>query len=271
MEIISSLQNPLIKEARKLRQKKYREQTKKFLVEGIRLVEEGLSAQAVEWIFHDETLEKTERGYELLKRSRKYVQQHQGRSCFKVKTSVLQALSETQTSQGIVAVAVQGNVFRLHELAVNEGPGLLLILDGLQDPGNMGTLLRTAWACGAGAAICLPGTVEPFNSKVVRSTMGSIFRLPLITDEDWPTVAGWCREKGYTLVAGDLQAGDVYYDLAYPKRVALVIGNEGKGFVNASPDEIDLRAKIPLFNGVESLNAAVAGGILLYEIIRQQS
>lgn len=269
MEKIISLQNTQIKETKKLQQKKYRDLHRKFLIEGIRMVEEGLQYGVLETFFYDQTICKTVRGSELLSRIIEYTNSRQNTACYEVSGEILANLAETDAPQGIVAVAVQTKA-ELSSLTLKKDNGLLLIIDGLQDPGNLGTLIRTAWACGTEAAVCLPGTVEPFNGKVVRSTMGSIFRMPLI-EETWDNMHNWLKEQGFSSVAGDIAAVDEYSRIAYPAKVAVIIGNEGRGLINVKLEEIDYRVKIPLYNGVESLNASVAGGILLYEIIRQRS
>jgi len=269
VEIIVSAQNTLIKEVKKLQQKKYRDFNKKYLVEGIRMVEEGLRYDVLESFFYDETICKTGRGSNLLHKIKEKVKSENNTGCYEVTSSILNGLAETETPQGIVAVAIQ-RITELPSLAYNNDTGLLLIIDGIQDPGNLGTLLRTAWACGTQAVICLPGTVEPFNNKVVRATMGSIFQIPLIINESWTNTKRWCYEQQYSLVAGDISGQFEYSKVHYPQKVALIIGNEGHGLMSVSPDQVDYKVKIPLLNGVESLNASVAGGILLYEIVRQR-
>ncbi|MDX9871439.1 MAG: RNA methyltransferase [Clostridia bacterium] len=269
MEKITSVQNTLIKETKKLQQKKHRELQQKYLVEGVRLLEEALKTDVLESFFYDETLLKTARGNDLLQKILEYQVSVSHTNVHEVTEAVLKDLAETETPQGAVAVARQKHA-SLEGLRRDKADGLLLILDGLQDPGNLGTLLRTAWACGAKAVITLPGTAEAYNGKVVRATMGSIFYIPVVPDVSWEDVFNWCREEGYTLAAGDMAGEKLYTEVAYPPKTALVIGNEGQGLKNVRAEELDCRVRIPLANGVESLNAAVAGGILLYEIIRDK-
>lgn len=267
MEIISSANNNLVKEAKKLQQKKYRDAAGKFLIEGIRLVEEGVISGFLEHCFYDETLLKTERGRTLLQQIQAITGQTKKKNCYQVSSQVLKQLAETDTPQGIVACVRQRSC-QLPASGQGSETGLILIADGLQDPGNLGTLLRTAWALRASAVICLPGTVDAYNSKVIRASMGSIFHIPLITGIPWPNVLDWCRQQGYCLVAGHLSAPKECYAVSYSPKTALIIGNEGNGLTSVLPEEVDLLVKIPLANNVESLNAAVAGSILLYEIIR---
>lgn len=270
MEKIISVQNPLIKETKKLQQKKYRGLYGKYLVEGIRMIEEGIKHGVLESFFYDESIFKTSRGNELLHKIYEYSNLRKNTVYYEVTSGVLNSLAETEVPQGVIAVAIQKKM-ELSSLNVSKDMSLILIIDGLQDPGNLGTLIRTAWACGTEAVICLPGTVEPFNSKVVRATMGSIFQMPLVIDVSWQELYNWSKEHGYSFVAGDISAVEDYSQVDYPSKVALIIGNEGQGLMNVEPKQVDYKVKIPLLNGVESLNASVAGGILLYEIIRQKA
>ncbi|MCR4440720.1 MAG: RNA methyltransferase [Peptococcaceae bacterium] len=269
METINSLQNRAVKEAKKLQQKKYREERGQYLVEGVRMVEEGIRAGSLTCFFYNLSLRETKRGEGLWHTIREYAAQTKS-GCFQVSEKVLRTLAETETPQGIVAVA-RMNTVSLSSILEKREEDILAIIDGLQDPGNLGTLLRTVWAGGGLGAVCLPGTVDPYNGKSVRSTMGSIFRIPVVTGQDWPTVRDWCRSRGYRFAAGDVLGREEYFNVAYPGKIALVIGSEGHGLVNVPRDEVDFCVRIPLRNGVESLNAAVAGSILFYEIIRQKS
>jgi TrmH family RNA methyltransferase len=263
VEIISSRQNSLLKERCKLHQKKFREKTGLFLIEGIRLVEEAVRASCLEEVFVEETLFSSERGQELFRQIEKGSFRH-----FQIKREILKALAETESPQGIVGVARQEK-FSLTDLKIKKG--LILILDGLQDPGNLGTIWRTAWAAGVDALFCLAGTVEPYNSKTIRATMGGVFHVPVVTGVDWFSLRQWCKQERFQFVAGDLQAEQSHFAVKYPERVALLIGNEARGFLTIKPEDAEVRVKIPLRNEAESLNAAVACGILTYEIIRQRT
>jgi TrmH family RNA methyltransferase len=165
-------------------------------------------------------------------------------------------------------------VIEQHKLTLSDVKiknGLVLILDGLQDPGNLGTIWRTAWAAGVDALFCLPGTVEPYNSKTIRATMGGVFHVPIVTTTEWTSLRQWCQDEGFELVAGDLRAEKSHFAVNYTERVALLIGNEAQGFLTVKLEDVETRVKIPMQNNAESLNAAVASGILVYEIIRQRT
>ena len=128
---------------------------------------------------------------------------------YKVRPQVIKALAETENPQGIVAVARMETVPpALFEVGGGGKP--LLVIDGLQDPGNLGTLIRTAWGAGARAVVCLPGTADPYNGKTVRASMGGIFHVPVITGAEWERLREWLRHNEYCLVAGDPAADTVY-------------------------------------------------------------
>jgi len=266
MEIITSVQNDLIKDTKKLQQKKYREETNSYLIEGVRLAEEAFQAQVLETVFYSESLLETERGLALYQHLSLALTG--GAVLQEVSPQVLKALAETESPQGSVAIA-RRQANELSQLQLKEA-ALVLIADSLQDPGNLGTMIRTAWCAGAAAVICLPGTADPYNGKTVRASMGGIFNVPVLTGLSWEQVREWCKQQELQLVAGGLQ-GQEHFSLQYGPRVALVIGSEGQGLTNVALDEVEAQVTIPLAPGAESLNAAVACGILVYEIVRQRA
>lgn len=259
MEEIQSIHNNLVRESKKLLQKKYRDKLGKYLVEGIRLVEEACKSDSLEVAFYDDSLLLSIRGQDLINEIKNKC------NVYKVDYKVLKELVETDSPQGIVGVVAKKEI----SLA-NLSKGVLVVADGLQDPGNLGTIIRTAWAAGAKALVCLSGTVDPYNGKTIRATMGGIFHLPVLTKIQWTDMYMWCCKNNYKLVAGDISAQENYFSLNYENRTALIIGSEGHGLVNVEVEQVDYLVKIPLLNGAESLNAAVACGILLYEMLRQQ-
>lgn len=265
MEIISSVHNSLIKEANKLKQRKYREERSRFLIEGVRLAEEALKAGALETVFYNENLAETARGRALLQKLLE-MPVFQG-MLQQVTPQVLKTLAETDSPQGIVGIARKG-IKPLDQLHLRE-ESLVLIADAIQDPGNLGAMIRTAWCADAEAVICLPQTVDPYNGKTVRSSMGGIFNINIITGIEWEVLLTWCRKERMQTVAGSLK-GQKHFTPAYLPRVALIIGNEGQGLIHVRPEQVDASVTIPLARGAESLNAAVACGIIMYEIIRQR-
>ncbi|MGI6574647.1 MAG: TrmH family RNA methyltransferase [bacterium] len=262
MKTISSYDNSYIKYARNLKQRKYREKEGKYLVEGIRLLEDALQAGIVlEAVFFTEKLRTRARGEVLLKRC-----QQLGSSCYQVPDSLLDSLADTDTPQGIIGIAC---IPRLNIAEIISGTGLLLVVDQVQDPGNLGTILRTAEAVGCEGVLLSVGTVDPYNSKVLRASMGAAFRLPLRLDVELLELLKELKAKGYQIVAADLATDNLYWQVGLTLPGALVVGNEGRGICPEVLAVVDDRVKIPLREGVDSLNVAVASGIILYDWLRQ--
>lgn len=249
MERITSRQNPLVARLRKLgNDKKTRRQEGVFLCEGHKLVEEALRWNAVV-----ETLVVAE-GIEPPR------ELPEGVRLVEVPADVLKSVSTVDTPQGMLAVCRTPDLTPPKTLT----PGLYLVLDGVQDPGNVGTVWRTADAFGAEGVFLLPGCAEPFSPKTVRSTMGACFRLPvwetgleeltvLLKTAELPLYATALRED-----TADLRAADL-------SRAAVVIGSEGRGVSQAVLDACALTLKIPMRDRCESLNAAVAASVALWE------
>lgn len=249
MERITSRQNPLVARLRKLgNDKKTRRQEGVFLCEGHKLVEEALRWNAVV-----ETLVVAE-GIEPPRKL------PEGVRLVEMPADVLKSVSTVDTPQGMLAVCRTPDLTPPKTLT----PGLYLVLDGVQDPGNVGTVWRTADAFGAEGVFLLPGCAEPFSPKTVRSTMGACFRLPvwetgleeltvLLKTAELPLYATALRED-----TADLRAADL-------SRAAVVIGSEGRGVSQAVLDACALTLKIPMRDRCESLNAAVAASVVLWE------
>ena len=249
MERITSRQNPLVARLRKLgNDKKTRRQEGVFLCEGHKLVEEALRWNAVV-----ETLVVAE-GIEPPRKL------PEGVRLVEVPADVLKSVSTVDTPQGMLALCRTPDLTPPKTLT----PGLYLVLDGVQDPGNVGTVWRTADAFGAEGVFLFPGCAEPFSPKTVRSTMGACFRLPvwetgleeltvLLKAAELPLYATALRED-----TADLRAADL-------SRAAVVIGSEGRGVSQAVLDACALTLKIPMRDRCESLNAAVAASVVLWE------
>ena len=177
----------------------------------------------------------------------------------------LNDLADTSTNQGVVVVA------EIPPATLDGVPdadrSTVLILDGVQDPGNVGTLIRSAAAFGCSIGAYLPGTVDPWNPKAVRASAGAVFRLPVVPGQP-ETVADWLNERGYLLLGADA-AGRPVDRLALSGRTALVVGNEGGGLSGFVRSRVDSLVAVPMAEAVESLNVAVAAGILLYLVTRK--
>jgi TrmH family RNA methyltransferase len=251
----------LLSEARDLKRRKARERNDLFVVEGIRATEELLrSALRVRGALVSPNLTTGERGHRLLEQLRGSVPE-----VLEVDERALQTAANTDTPQGVVVIAEIPDR-KLTDIKVSERTRLLL-LDAVQDPGNAGTMLRTAAAFGVAATIALPGTVDLWSAKVVRSAMGTQFNhFALHSDSD--AIWGLLEREGITLWGSESGAGDVRTLDTIPARLALAVGNEGSGLTEDLRARMQRSVGVPTSSEVESLNVAVAAGILLYEICR---
>ena len=177
-------------------------------------------------------------------------------------------VSDTQTPQGVLCVMKQFH-YKLEDLFQKENP-LFLILEDIQDPGNLGTMVRTAEGAGVDGVIMTKATVDIYNPKTIRSTMGSIYRMPFVYTEDLLGTMKQLQDKGVKLYAAHLKGTKYYHELDFKGGTAFLIGNEGNGLKDETADAADVYMKIPMQGQVESLNAAVASVILMYEAARQR-
>jgi TrmH family RNA methyltransferase len=252
--------NRLLTLARNLRRRKAREREALFVAEGIRGVEELLGSPLdVRGALVTSRLTESDRGTSLLERLRS-----SGIPTEEVSLQDFESAAETESPQGILAIAAVP-VQRLEDIPRGETLRLL-ILDAVQDPGNVGTMLRTAVAFGATATFSLPGTVDLWNAKVVRSGMGAHFHHPCLNGT-WDELDSFRRERSVDVWAADA-GGESIEQLSPPARLAVVVGNEGGGLSPQSRERADRLVALPISADVESLNVAVAAGILLYEFRR---
>lgn len=252
--MITSPQNPKIKLVRALQSRaKSRRKEKAFIVEGVRLFEEAVSVHwQIRFVLYDRTL--SERG-------RKLLPALENIEVEEVDVALLNAISNTENSQGILAV------LDYSPLPVPVSSNFLLIPDQIRDPGNLGTLIRTAAAAGVDAVILPPETTDAFAPKVLRAGMGAHFRLPIISMK-WDEIKN--QVLGLTVFLAEMQ-GDVAYTEANLKRgCALIIGGEANGASKSARALADAEIYIPMKDETESLNAAVAGAIILFEVARQR-
>jgi TrmH family RNA methyltransferase len=245
---------------RDLQLRRGRERRGLALAEGVRLVEEALAAGIpIRGAAVSATLEGTARGSTL-----KSALLKSGVRLEEVGTAELDALADTEHPQGIVAV-VEPPRWKLDHMGGRTGP--VLVLDGVQDPGNVGTMLRTAFGLGAAGVVALKGTADLTNPKVVRGSMGALFRFPTVaTDAD--AFLAWAGHERLTIWVAEADGDPLGTVSAHGDRVAIVVGNEGAGVSAAMAAAADRRLAIPLAEGAESLNVGVAAGILLYEVSR---
>lgn len=262
---ITSTSNPRIVEARKLGQRKHRQAAGLFLVEGLQLLHMALDSGAAphEVFYCPEQFVGSEAAI-LLKRF-----QQGGAVLLQVSTHVMEALSEREEPQGIVAT------FRLMRPLLQSlklsGRELVVVLDRLQDPGNLGTLIRTADAVGAAAMILIEPCVDPFDPKTVRGSMGSLFNLPVISTKDVSGLFVWLHSCGLQPIGADPHLGEIWGTRLWRGGVALVLGNEARGLSDDVAAQINAWVKLPIVGKAESLNVAVAGGVLMYAWLRENT
>jgi TrmH family RNA methyltransferase len=258
-----SLQNEQVKQVVNLRRRKGREETRQFVVEGRRFVEEALNRQArILRVFKCPQREQPE-WKPLLKKL-----EYQKIPIIDIDERILYKISLTVEPQGILAVVQQPD-FIWKDIIV-ESQTVLLIIDGVQDPGNLGTILRTALAAGVSQVCLTKGTVDVYNNKVLRSTMGAIFSLTILSDLLPEEVINYCSSRALTLITADLEGEVIFRSEMLKPPLALVVGNEANGPSPLFRDLAQQHLKIPMNYNVESLNVAMATGILLYEIVRQR-
>jgi TrmH family RNA methyltransferase len=260
--VISSLHNRRIVEARKLEQRKQRRQQGRFLVEGLQLLHMALDAgaQPLEVFYCESQFEGSEAPL-LLDRFGQA-----GAELVPVSPLVMATLSERDVPQGMVAT------FALFETPLQAlhlaGSELVVVLDRLQDPGNLGTLIRTADAVGAAATILIEPSVDPFDPKTVRGSMGSLFNVPLVRTADVSGLFASLRAAGLRLVGADAQLGEAWGEGLWGGGVALILGNEARGLSSDVQPHIQAWVRLPIVGKAESLNVAVAGGVLMYTWLR---
>lgn len=252
-----------IKEVRKLHEHKERDEKGLFLLEGVRLMEEAVKEKAaiIETLYTSK-LEETDRGRLLLSAIRRM-----GMPLYQVPEKVIDSISEAENPQGILAVAKQIK-WTLNDIVKNKRPAIIAC--GLQDPGNLGTIIRTADAGTCGGVITTSNTVDIYNSKVIRATMGSIFRLPVLRLDGLAEAISALKKEGYQVIAATAYSKVSYLDVDYTKPTAFLIGQEASGLAKDMLEYADIKVFIPMKEEVESLNAAVSASILIYEAFRQR-
>lgn len=262
-QLITSPRNPRIVAARKLDQRKYRQQLGQFLVEGLSLLTLALDGGARPiTVFYCPDLTTERPVADLLAR---FAQTDA--ELIPVSLPVLGTLCEREPPEGIVAT------FALFEHSLENltlhGHELILILDRLQDPGNLGTLIRTADAAGAAAVILIEPCVDPFDPKTVRGTMGSLFNLPVVRTSQVIPLAQKLKRHGLRIIGADAHNGILWGEEIMRGGVALVLGNEARGISSDIAAHLDAQVTLPMIGRAESLNVAVAGGVLMYTWLRE--
>ena len=260
MQTITSKDNELIKHIRKLKDKKYRDESNEYVVEGVKLVEEAVKENAkIKQII---VCEDTTRTYEIPTHIMLEIARYE---CISVSNKIFNIITQVTNPQGIMAI-IEKNA---QDAQIDYSQDIIVVLDDVQDPGNLGTILRTVDSIGLNQIIVSKGTADAFNSKVVRSTMGAIFRIKIIEVENLAQEIKEMRKHHFKLMVTSLKTKNSIYDIDFNKKI-IVIGNEANGVSKEIQDMADEKAKIPMLGRTESLNASVAAGVVMYEYVRQK-
>lgn len=260
MQVISSKDNELIKHIKKLKDKKHRDESNEYIIEGVKLIEEAVKEKArIKKII---VCEDTTRTYEIPTHIMYEIAKYE---CVYVTNKVFASITQVTNPQGIMAIIEKGDT----NVQIDYTQDIIVALDDVQDPGNLGTILRTVDSIGLNQIIVSKGTADAFNSKVVRSTMGAIFRVKIIEVENLPQAIKEMRKHHFKLMVTSLQTKNSIYDIDFNKKI-IVIGNEANGVSKEIQDMADEKAKIPMLGRTESLNASVAAGVVMYEYVRQK-
>lgn len=257
--MITSASNDKIKEIKKLiKSAGRRRETGLYIVEGIRMVRE-IPAEDIRMLYVAESM--AEKFADVCQEKKADVEL--------VRDSVFQSMSDTNTPQGILAEVYRRYVHEEDLFATDTAP-FLLIAEHLQDPGNLGTIIRTAEGAGVTGIILSADTVDIYNPKVIRSTMGSIFRMPIVVADDLAETIDHVKARGISVYGAHLD-GASFYEKDFTGSCAFLIGNEGNGLSDEISAKADDLIRIPMCGQVESLNAAISTAVIAYEVLRQRS
>lgn len=257
MKEITSLGNAVVKDVCNLKQKKYRERSGSFVVEGLRAVEEAVRYAAVQKIFAVPDAANTRLAQLLADAAAKNIE------LYSVTEQVMKKMSDTEAPQGVLAVCSKPQGFVVAD-------GTVLVLDRVADPGNVGTLIRTAEAAGIAAVVLLAGCADAYAPKTVRSTMGSLLRMPVLCDMPEAEFTGWAHKNNYEIMVTCLDGAQNLYEAEFGARTAIVVGSEAYGASESLKAAAAKRVFIPMQGRAESLNAAVAGGVVMFEAMRRR-
>ena len=260
MQVISSKDNEFVKHIKKLKDKKYRDMNKEFIIEGIKLIREAIEekAEIKQIVICDNCLDSDIIPKELMYEIAKY-------ECIYVTENIFKTISDVNTPQGILAIIGRNTT----EAEIDYSQDIIVALDDIQDPGNLGTILRTVDSANLKQIIVSADTADCYNPKVVRSTMGAIFRVNIIETAELETTLKEIKKHKFDVIVTSLDTEKSIYDIKYNKKV-IVIGNEANGVSKEIQEMADTKVKIPMLGKTESLNASVATAIIVYEYVRTE-
>ena len=264
-EIITSSQNRWVKQALSLHQRKYRDEFSLFLVEGVRLAEEAIRSEwDIQAILYSSTGQGKGRILALLE-----LGNIRNIPLVEIESSIYNKIAETENPQGITCI-IKKKSFQLEQVKLSAKMPLFLVAESVQEPGNIGTLLRTADAAGCSAVFFTKGCADIFSGKAVRASMGSLFHLPIIAGIEAVTLINWLKKQNIRIIATSLASRNIYYETALNCPAAVIFGNEGNGIQAEVLQAADELIYIPIYGQAESLNVAASASIILFEAMRQR-
>ena len=260
MQVISSKDNEIVKSIRKLKEKKYRDIENCYVIEGIKLIKEAINenAKIKEIVVCEECINSGEIDKDTLYEIAKY-------NVIYVTEKVFNAITDVKTPKGILAVIEKKALNK----QIDYSQDIIIALDGVQDPGNMGTILRTVDSANLNQIIVSKDSADCYNPKVVRSTMGAIFRVNIIEVDNLKETLEAVKKNKFKVMVTALDTNESIYSVDYNNKV-IVIGNEANGVSKEVQVIADEKVKIPMLGKTESLNASVATGIMIYEYVRRR-
>lgn len=264
MNTISSNQNTIIKEINSLKKKKFREEKKLFFIEGLRFVDEALkeNVEILRVLVSEQFVSSKNSDTILGKVKKKNI------DLFLVTDKIFNEISDTEAPQGILAV-VRMKSHTIDEILTPDS--FIIVLDSVQDPGNLGTIIRTADAANSSGILLSKGCVDAYNPKVLRSTMGSIFHIPHVFSENIAEDLKGLKNRGIQVLAAHLEGKRFHFETDLKQSTAVIIGNEANGISEDIIRFADELVRIPMPGKAESLNASVAAGVLMFEVVRQRT
>ena len=258
-DIITSSDNTIIKHVRALSQKNSRDKFEQFFVEGYRIVKDAFdNGCTFKYLLVSDNIADN---------IKEFLNEIENIPLYTIKDSLFKQISDTDTPQGILAV-LNKKEYNLENI-LDSNENFLVLLENIQDPGNMGTIIRTADAAGVRGVIVSKGCVDIYNPKVLRSTMGSIFHLSIIKVDDFDGYIDKLKQNEYNLFGAHLKGITNYFEVDMKGKVGIIIGNEANGITDDIAQKCKL-IKIPMFGSTESLNASVSAGVIMYEYVRQK-
>lgn len=263
-KIITSMSNAHVREALAIVHRRHQDRLTAFIIEGPHLIEMAIASnRTITKILVTASFLTGKEARGLLRKIRRHET-----PIFEVTEDILRRISDTETPQGIVAVVTSESVL-INDIVIRGVP-LVTVLDGVQDPGNLGTIIRTSDAVGTDAVVLLPGTCDAYMPKTLRSTAGSIFNVPVVA-ADMKRLLAWVQRKQMTLITTSVDAPLSVFETDLTGPAALVFGNESHGISAELKEAADLVMRIPIPGKAESLNVSSSAAVCLYEALRQRT